>query len=892
MPEKDKQLNALLELERRSMAGDPEITPEVKEKIDTKLKAYRDQGLAKPLGGDQNLSETARSRLETDIGIYAGLKGSLGGFQKDYAGNTITGGLENLAQSVNSDLGTPGQRDWWASFKRMDNQVRNELFGATLTPSEQAAYEATTVSPRMDPKEVRQNLRTRAEIVRKALSRRTDYFKTSGYNPKAIDALAGEYAPDFASGFTLPEIVDEEAVPTRASNTALVNADQAPDEIVAQLPPEKEAEIIKLAPYLTPETMVKWFKDNGYDIPPEQAQKAYEYYQSGGKEAAGIDYEAAQEKAKEEARQRLEQEGAGQVRAGIEGVGDTLTLGFQDELRAAGRTLFDDGTYKQNLGDVRAEQDVLAEEYPITSLSGQFAGGAMFPLGLGARTPGALAKVGGLTGAGYGIGSGDTLEERITGGATGGIAGTALGYGGGKILQKLGSRTPPSGPAGPGRETMAAAERIGVDLLPADVGGPFTRGMTGAARQGIVSELPIARQVEKTLVQAQGVRDVAAQGAGDAYQAGRAAQRGAEAAIETTKTRAGKLYDAIPIGADQSAVLNNTRQTLTDLNNKITSNPELAAMLRNKTFEGYQKALSGKGLSWNDLKAFRTEIGHKLDGLILKEDTTKADLDRLYASLSADMEATARAQGPDAIAKFERANRYYRARQDRIRTALLPILGKDAEKGAQAAYNQIQSWAKQKGESARVAQLFRSLPQDEADTVSATVISELGTPPAGQGGTFSLAKFATDWNKLDGRAKAALFRPEVRSALNDLATVAEGAKATAKYSNTSNTGRAVAGQAIIAAVAGGALDFGTLMAGSAAQYLTGAMLASPRVARWMAKGYGLKGPSLKAHIAKLPKLAAGNPAIASDVAALERSLLEATNDNFSRSAAASDQEEK
>ena len=855
------RIGKLIELE---VSG--RIKPEHQQELDT----YRAQGLAPKKTSGNTLTEyqgKSTGFYERALGankdfLDAGEGGDPVGFAGDIARAVLP---ENV---VNSNTSPARQKAQQAREDFIRASLRYES-GAAIGPDEFKAQDKIFFPQTGDsPETIRQKAEARQRVI------------------ESLKVAAG---PGVATRY---DVAKEEA-PVRASNTDLVMADQAPRDIVSKLPPEKEAEILKLAPYMSPETMQKWFKDNGYDIPLEQAKQAYDYYQKGGKEAAQIDYSAAEEQAKADAKKRLDEQGAGAHTAAVEGLGDTLSLGFGDEARAVGRTVFDGGTYKGNLTDVRAEQDVLSEENPVSYIGGQLAGGFMLPYGAGARTPGQMARVGGTLGTAYGVGSGETTEGRIMGGAFGGVTGAGVGYGVGKLAQRFTRPGSPRGP-GPGRETMDAAANLGIDLLPADVGGPFTRGSTAAARQGIISELPIARAVERSVSQGAAARDraaTAAGSAGDAYIAGRAAQRGAESFVGTSKTRAGRLYDAIPIGADRAAELSNTRQTLTDINAKITSNPELAKMLENPQMKGYAAALADKGLSWNDLKAFRTEIGHKLDGLILSENTSKQDLDRLYGALSADMEATARIAGPDALAKFERANRYYRARQDRIKTVLLPILGKDGEKGAGSAFNQIQNWSKVRGESARVGQLFRSLPDDEKGVVSATIISDLGKATAGgqsaAGDAFSFSTFLTQWNKLEPRAKTAMFRPDVRKAMEDLAKVAEGAKATSKYANTSNTGRAVAGQAVIAAVAGGVLDMGALMAGSAGQYLTGAMLASPRFARWLANAPE-RSSGMKAWVAKLPKIASQNPAIANDIATFERQLLSAVNDNAPRSVAASE----
>lgn len=139
------------------------------------------------------------TKLSALVDQYAGLKNAAIGFEDDFAGNAIGGEVENWAQGI-LGTGTPGQRDWWSAFRSTDNLIRNDLFGASLTDGEKRAYEQTTVSPSMKPEIVRQNVARRVEILRKGLERQVDRYRAAGFNEAEIEALAGEYAPDFGIG--------------------------------------------------------------------------------------------------------------------------------------------------------------------------------------------------------------------------------------------------------------------------------------------------------------------------------------------------------------------------------------------------------------------------------------------------------------------------------------------------------------------------------------------------------------------------------------------------------------------------------------------------------------------------------------------------------------------
>lgn len=135
-----------------------------------------------------SVPQGAANRAQADIGAFTSLSRVLGNFNDDYAGNTLTGDLENAAQAL-IGTGTPGQSEWWADFRTLDNQIRNDLFGATLTPSEQRAYSQTSISPRMTPEKIRENLTRRVEVVRGALQRTRDFYLANGYREDAVNAL-------------------------------------------------------------------------------------------------------------------------------------------------------------------------------------------------------------------------------------------------------------------------------------------------------------------------------------------------------------------------------------------------------------------------------------------------------------------------------------------------------------------------------------------------------------------------------------------------------------------------------------------------------------------------------------------------------------------------------
>lgn len=82
---------------------------------------------------------------------------------------------------------------WYADFKmKFSAQERNRLFGATLTPSEEKAWdEALLIHPGMDADEVRTRLANFQDAYSKALMRRTRGLASEGFRRNSIAELAG-----------------------------------------------------------------------------------------------------------------------------------------------------------------------------------------------------------------------------------------------------------------------------------------------------------------------------------------------------------------------------------------------------------------------------------------------------------------------------------------------------------------------------------------------------------------------------------------------------------------------------------------------------------------------------------------------------------------------------
>lgn len=641
-------------------------------------------------------------------------------------------------------------------------------------------------------------------------------------------------------------------------------------------------------------------------------------------------------------------------RAKAYGAGDLVenrvTFGLADRVKALRPALAPDVSYSEALDTERAAREGYQQANPVISA-------ATAPLSIFAGAPAATGM--------------STLRAAMVGGAAGGgaqgfaesrgqgfvrqAADTALGAGigaaaGGVIaryapavvnrlagavrptIRKLGDVLTPrtdavqagaeeivdaADPRAAGRATLEAAKRIGVSLLPADVGGSLVRRVTAGTAQ-TVGAGPIVRGAKATARTAGLARDRFAASAGsvaDEVGAGRAVQRGAEKFMTESAKRGSELYEAIPLDGNARSVLNNTRAALGELTEGFASNPKLSAMFSNGRLKGYLDALTpqtvavsktlpgggktagklteaGGDLSWQDLKRFRSAVGEMAGEARFSDDTTRGQLQKLYGALSEDMKNTAAASGPKARSAFERANSFWRGREKRIDDTLGTILGENKDKSSQAVFEGIERLANAKGgDPVRLGRAMRSLPADEAATVRATIIDRLGRAKAGAqdetGDIFSPETFLTRWTDMSPRAKAVLFgEPKLRAGLDDLARVSAAVRETNKFTNKSQSGGAVnlgALGLLGASAAPAAIKLALI------QYGSGKLLASQAFVNWLTRTPKVAGPkvadAVRAHVGQLAAVAGRDAAVRSEVLALQQRLTEAFSQPVSRLAA-------
>lgn len=620
--------------------------------------------------------------------------------------------------------------------------------------------------------------------------------------------------------------------------------------------------------------------------------------------------------------------------AGVRGAVDTLSFGLDDEAGAGvdsfigamqGKGSFSD-LYGKNVAINRGTKEALSERNPWIYGTGQFVGGAALPVGAGARGAWQVGKVGAGMGAAYGFGSaeGNPFERApnaMLGAVTGGLTGAALGYAGNRVAQAMTARAARQGnvpslvDSATGRLNeplealkpggrVAAAKRYGVDLpmgAATDRGGaiiekgldilPGSAGVMNDARRTVEGQVNNA--VENVAGKYGQARTM--------YEGGTAGQQGAQSWVGRFEKVAGKAYDRVPVSDTAPAILNDTRNTLANLNSAYSSNPELAVILKSTKLDAFQQALLKKGLTWQDLKAFRSRIGYEIGEQRFSDSPTKDQLRALYGALSEDMRNTAAAQGPQALKAFERANALYRQGQERIDQALVKILGDDSKANPEKAAAAIQTIAKSGRGSGNLKQLEQirasTIKDGSWNEIASALIRQGGQAAGKEGAAFNPNTFVNWYSGMTEDARSLLFggsNAELRKALDGFVAVNQRLAGTNALRNTSNTAPSLMAGGTVATLGAAMINpllAAKLVAGMAGNYGMAKLWTSPAFVRW-ATGYSRavangNQSAIAGRIRNLASVATRDPAVREPIEALIQRF---ANDNApSRSVAGGQQ---
>lgn len=926
-----------LEMARRDQARQDALAPlQVQAaELEVKKKQRELQGaVGKPMRqGDAN-------QLDEQVSAYSYLKNALNSFQDDYAGNTITGELENWAQAA-IGTGTPGQRDWWSNFRTADNLIRNQLFGASLTANEKAAYDRTSITPAMTPAEVRRNLERRVEIARDALSRRVGRLRAAGFNPQEIEAATGEFAPDFTPSPT--------GGPTQQDADGIAFADEEKPVIGYRFTPEQEAQVeraIRDGDLGQTVALVQRF-NGGRPVDTAGLKSAIDAVRRDPNARISLNYAAADAEAQAAAdKERFgdylpqaieERKGAG-IDAAVRGAADIVP--FMDEIAAAGDTLFSGGTYADNLRRQRAIDEADTRVNAGPRFAGQLAG-ALLPVGRFAgfgRVPGAArgalsygaegAVLGGLYSAGKADPSpdsslGQAALQRAGAVPTGALAGGALGAGFGALGNYLSRPPRGGGPPPPGGE-----EAVEIARAAAEEGVPLSRPIVDPSRRNAMAYLESSigggNTVRGALERTREGIETRASGLGaggtaqEEYAIGSAIQKGAREYISRSKGLKDRLYNrAAQIAGDAKVVPTAAVKKLDDEIAQLSRNPNQNAAEINFLQKYRADLVDADGNPMPKTVQEIRDMRTNLRGVVGQNNLTASQaesrvigaLDAAKADIQRDLSAT----NPAAVRAYDRADKFYRERQAEIKGVVQRVLGRSRNEADQIsperAWQNIKTMAGPRGDSSALQRMWNKLDPETQTDAAATLAESFGKRAVDE--PFSPERFITATNGLSRSARKTIFGPEGARSIENLRMLSRAYSQTAKSLNNSRSGVVInwanelksivtrggigglAGSAVagpVGGAVGGAVGVGT---GQIARYLTARALMSPDMSRWLAQAPRQTTPrAIASHVAKLSSaVARRDPAIAQDALGLQRYLQQAISQTPSRAAAADEEKQ-
>lgn len=824
------------------------------------------------------LSQSDYDKAKGELSQYTTLKTALETFKDDYAGN-LAGGLENTAQAY-LDVGTPGQRDWWAQFKAADNQIRNDLFGSALTAPEKAAYEATTVSPGMDPKQVKINLAKRAEIVRQAVARRKDFYVSNGFRQDAVDAIF--------QGIDLSTPISAEG--QQSTNSELAGstpaaAGERPDDI----PPDAQ-EVVRDSSG----NVVGYIGADGEFVTTFRTKERQAY--------------------DERVKQAAQGEGGYTERAD-----QGITLGLSDEFAGVGGAF---GSMLRGESPVEGYQfarDVARERYnradQATGLAGdavEIGSGLLLPSGSistvqqGIRTG---AKLGALGGFGYG--------EGLQGSTTNALIGAGLGASVGGLAAKgsnaLANRAAARAEAAPARNALLQAG--------ADEGVTVNRAMVNPELQprvtGVSGTMVGSRTIEREMGNIGSQIEQRVTGLGGDGQAltnevgGAKVREIAQRQIEKSGQAAKVIYDRAEKQA--AGVKVTPKESMQVLDSAIADLSETAG-LNSEEIKFLQSLKSdfSKDLSVGALRRARTTLRKKISKGELTFGESEARVLSIMDAAANDISSGLVAQGKEGAAKlFGEADRLYRERAQYIEGTLQKFIGKrNSTMSDQQVFTKFKSLADPKGDGPSLSKFMSELTPEERGDVAATFAAELGR---NRKGDFSTAFLVDQAEKLakNPTALRAIFGDEGARSINNLIVLAKEHNRVTNAARGSQTGVRADYRTWLTNLvfSGGAGALGTAAQGAGTGAIAAAgtaaviggtkfgldrraarALMSPKVTSWLRATPRSADPKvIDAHFKRLAAIAKAEPAIAGDVKSLQELIINAANDNQTR-AVASDQE--
>lgn len=609
------------------------------------------------------------------------------------------------------------------------------------------------------------------------------------------------------------------------------------------------------------------------------------------------------------------------ARHGLEGIGNFLGI-FSDPIAEAGNALF--GGEQTMSGLISGEQpsrpfmragelatwaaDSMGLPQPENGFE-RVVGGASRALVGAAPTLGAggiASQAPGLTGQfgkALAASPGYQLSASASGGGASEIARESGAGPTGQMLAGLAGATAPANTSALARLATRGGEAGRQSMLANLV--TFGKSGAGSPSLGQATEGRVARGLEALLARTPGGSGVMAR-TGDAQQsgmgrqvrqiadslstradpaqAGRAIERGvlgANGFSANFRRTANSLYSEVDqyLPANSGVDVSKTKAALDSLASPTPGAVNTSRALASSRVGAIRDALeadltassasgpfAGLGVSsrptlpYQALKNLRTRMGDLIADSTFATDVPTKQLRQVYAALTEDLDAAARATGnPRAVQAASRANAYYRAGMNRMEVLERVI---DRNGGPEKVFSAATSGTREGATTLRA--VLQSLPEDGQKQLAAAVIRRMGRAnPSAQddiGEQFSSERFLTMWNSMAPEAKSALFGrlgPDYVRAMETVAKAAANQRQGAQvFRNPSQTTDAAiqAGTVFSFLTTLGTGNVGTaalIGGGVGLANLTARGLTSPTVVKWLARQTQVPFAALPVQIAQL-----------------------------------------
>ncbi len=366
--------------------------------------------------------------------------------------------------------------------------------------------------------------------------------------------------------------------------------------------------------------------------------------------------------------------------------------------------------------------------------------------------------------------------------------------------------------------------------------------------------------------------------------AGEALRRGFGSFVSRFKAQADELYTKVDdfIPGSKKVQANNFTNSVNEVITQFKDDPEFAeiltAPLMKKLSSAAKVSAERGGMTYNTMRALRSQIGKAINQNSLIPDVSQAELKQVYGALSDDVMMAAKSVNDDAFNAAKRANTYWRAGRARLDDVLQPVVNKDL---SHKIFEAAMQGARSSGQKLRA--IKKSIPANEWNGVVAQQIREMGRATPGKqdatGELFSPATFLTNYNRLSKDAKKVLFTgiqyKGLEKSINDLVTTSAALKDVSQMANTSGTAQQLMYMQMLTGGLGGlaGMDQGDSAAGGAiggiaislaTPWAAAKLITNPKFVSWLADAgkAAVTQNGIGAHLGRLSAIAENNKDIA------------------------------